>query len=124
MLSDNPDDAAKKIMEATTDSVGEIHYDWQNQPGSTNLLQILALITERPQAEVNAEWEGKSSYGELKTAVAEAVKNFLTDFQTKLEAVDENKLKEKLEADEATISTVANTTLMRVQQSVGLRPRS
>jgi tryptophanyl-tRNA synthetase len=124
MLSDNPDDAAKKIMEATTDSVGEIHYDWQNQPGITNLLQILALITERPQAEVNAEWEGKSSYGELKTAVAEAVKNFLTDFQTKLEAVDENKLKEKLEADEATISTVANTTLMRVQQSVGLRPRS
>jgi len=37
-LSDKPDDATKKIMSATTDSVGVINFDWQNQPGITNLL--------------------------------------------------------------------------------------
>jgi tryptophanyl-tRNA synthetase len=122
LLSDNPDDAAKKIMEATTDSEGAIHYDWEKQPGITNLLQILALLGDQTQAEVNSEWEGKSSYGELKNAVAEAVKNFLTDFQAKLHSVDENELREKLEADETTMSSIANTTLQRVQKAVGLRP--
>jgi tryptophanyl-tRNA synthetase len=123
MLSDNPDDAAKKIMEATTDSEGVIHYDWEKQPGVTNLLQILALLSNRQQQEVNSEWEGKSSYGELKSEVAETVKRFLGDFQSKLSEVNQDQLMQKLEADEAAMSTVANTTLERVQQAVGLRPR-
>jgi tryptophanyl-tRNA synthetase len=123
MLSDNPDDAAKKIMEATTDSESVIHYDWEKQPGVTNLLQILALLSNRQQQEVSSEWEGKSSYGELKSEVAETVKRFLGDFQSKLSEVNQDHLMQKLEADEAAMSTVANTTLERVQQAVGLRPR-
>jgi tryptophanyl-tRNA synthetase len=122
LLTDNPFDAAQKIIAATSDSENEIHYDWQKQPGITNLLQILALLTNKAQNEVNAQWEGKTTYGDLKTAVAEVVKDFLTDFQHKLSLVNQQRLIEKLEADEATMSTVAKTTLERVQQAVGLRP--
>lgn len=42
-LGDDPDDAAKKIMSATTDSFGNIHFDFEKQPGVSNLLQIQAL---------------------------------------------------------------------------------
>jgi tryptophanyl-tRNA synthetase len=123
LLSDNPFDAAQKVMSATTDSENAIHWDWEKQPGITNLLQILSLLGNKSKDEVIAEWDGKSTYGPLKETVASVVKDFLTSFQQKLSDVDTDKLMDKLEADEAQMSTVANTTLERVQQAVGLRPK-
>lgn len=120
-LSDQPSAAAKKIMSAATDSLAEIHFDWQNQPGITNLLQILALTTDRDQAHINADWEGKTSYGELKQTVAHEVENFLADFQVKLANVDDFTLARKLEASELSMNTVANQTLERAQRAIGLR---
>lgn len=120
-LGDEPSAAAKKVMSATTDSIGEIHFDWQTQPGITNLLQILALLTHRDQAHVNAEWEGKTKYGEFKQAVAHEVEHFLADFQVKLANVDDATIIQKLEDSETAMTQVANQTLLRVQQAVGLR---
>lgn len=124
LLTDTPAEAAKKVMSATTDSFGEIKFDLVERPGVSNLLQILALLSERPQADVIAEWQGKATYGELKQAVATAVEKFLQTFQAKLNAVDEAALVAKLEQDEAVMRNVADTTLLRVQQAVGLRPKS
>jgi tryptophanyl-tRNA synthetase len=123
LLSDNPDDAAKKVLGATTDSLASINFDWEKQPGITNLLQMLALLTNKPQTEVNKEWQGKNSYGELKTTVSEAVRAFLTDFQGKKAQVDESTLVTKLEASEAAMNPVTNQTLLKVQKAVGLRPQ-
>lgn len=122
MLSDSPEEAAKKVMSATTDSVGRINYDWDKQPGVSNLLQILNLLSNSEQEQTNAKWQGKSSYGELKAEVAKSVEDFLRDFQAKLARVDHAKLMAKLEADEAKMNDVANATLAKVQKAVGLRP--
>ncbi len=121
MLSDNPSEAAKKIMRAETDSLGEIRFDFKERPGISNLLQMLALLTGKSQEETNAAWEGKSSYGDLKRAVAEATGTFLTDLQARLAAVDESALSQKLEQDEVSMNQVANATLLKVQKAVGLR---
>lgn len=120
-LGDDPAVAAKKIMGATTDSFGEIKYDIRERPGVSNLLQMLALLTGRPQDGINQEWEGKTSYGDLKKAVAEAVANFLTDFQARLAAADDQALTKKLEQSEAAMRETANATLLRTQKAVGLR---
>jgi tryptophanyl-tRNA synthetase len=106
-LTDNPFDAAQKVIAATTDSENSIHWDWEKQPGITNLLQIFNLLSNSTKEEILSEWEGKSTYGELKEAVGEAVKNFLTDFQKKLAEVNQGQLMHKLEADEAAMSTMA-----------------
>jgi tryptophanyl-tRNA synthetase len=66
LLMDDPAQAAKKIMGATTDNVGVINYDWDTQPGIANLLQLLSLLNARNQAHVNTDWEGKTSYNDLK----------------------------------------------------------
>jgi len=124
MLSDNPEDAAQKVIGATTDSVGVINYDWEKQPGVTNLLEILALLKGVNHQEVAKEWQGKSSYGDLKKTVADEVSKFLGDLQSRLSAVDEQKLTQKLEADEAEMAKVADQTLLKVQKAVGLRPKS
>ena len=100
LLNDDPEVAAKKIMSATTDSLASIHFDWDNQPGVTSLLQILSLLTGRDQAEVNAEWEGKERYGDFKKVVADAVRDFLIDFQAKYNSVTDEQLLAKLEQSE------------------------
>jgi tryptophanyl-tRNA synthetase len=122
-MTDDPAEAAKKVMSATTDSVGMINFDWEKQPGITNLIQMLALMSERPISAVADEWKGKTSYGELKKAVAEKVEVFLRDFQARVAEVDESKLLSKLEEDERKVSQIAEATLLRAQQAVGLRPR-
>jgi tryptophanyl-tRNA synthetase len=124
LLSDTPDEAIKKIMNATTDSIGQVNFDWDNQPGITSLLQILAMTTGQTQSDVNAQWQGNTMYGEFKKAVAEAVAAFLTDFQTRLNAISDDELMNKLQTSEAAMSEVANATLLRAQQAVGLRPRT
>ncbi len=123
-LADPPAQARKKIMAATTDSLGVINFDWQRQPGITNLLQLLAILTNRPQAEVNTEWVGQTQYGPLKRAVAEAVATFLADFQTRLADISDETLLATLERSERAMNEVANTTLLRVQKAVGLRSTS
>lgn len=122
LLSDSPAAAAKKIMSATTDSVGVVNFDFATQPGISSLLQILALLTGRTQDEVNAEWVGTTSYGDFKRAVATVVETFLTDFQQRLAAITDEQLLAKLEASEKIVSETANATLLRAQQAVGLRP--
>ena len=124
MLSDNPDEAAAKVMSATTDSLANIKYDWQNQPGVTNLLQMIALLTDKPQQEVTTQWQGKLSYSELKTAAAERIKQFLTGLQPKLNQVNNESLMKKLEEDETAMSKVTEERLLNVQKAVGLRPAS
>lgn len=123
LLIDNPDAAAKKIMGATTDSIGCINFDWENQPGITSLLQILSMLTGRTQEDVNNEWVGRTMYGDFKKAVANAVREFLIDFQIKLNNITDEQLLAKLADSEAKLTPVANNTLLKAQQAVGLRPR-
>jgi tryptophanyl-tRNA synthetase len=120
-LTDSPDIARKKVMGATTDSVGKINYDYDKQPGISSLLDLLALLKGVDKQEVIDQYEGQSMYGPLKTEVADVVANFLTDFQTKLAAVDDKTLLTKLEADEKLMNEQANATLLKVQKAVGLR---
>lgn len=122
LLSDNPEEAAKKVMGATTDSIGKINFDWQQQPGVTNLLQMLALLSGKPQEEINAQWIGKEQYGDLKKAVAQEVNHSLTSLQESLTRLDDNEVQNKLTGSESEMDKVASQTLTAVQQKVGLRP--
>lgn len=120
-LGDDPELAAKKVMSATTDSTGSINYDLDNQPGISNLLQISAILAGDTVQAVAKDWQGKNSYGVLKSHVADQVKTFLQDFQQKLAEVDNDLLLAKLTDDEAKMNHVANQTLLKVQKAVGLR---
>lgn len=120
-LNDKPSVAAKKIMGATTDDKAEINFDRKNQPGISNLLEILSLLQGSTLDSVIDRYKGQTKYGDFKTTVAGEVKKFLTDFQQKLARVDENAVIAKLEQSERDMIPIANTTLLRAQQAVGLR---
>ncbi|MEJ0072950.1 MAG: tryptophan--tRNA ligase [Candidatus Saccharibacteria bacterium] len=120
-LGDDPEAAAKKIMSATTDSLGKINIHSREQAGIHNLLQILALMRGVSFEEAAEPYHGEELYGSLKATVAQEVGAFLDEFQRALEAVDEHKLLAKLEADEKQMNDIANATLLKVQKAVGLR---
>lgn len=125
-LSDDPKSAHKKIMSATTDSIGKVQYDKGNQPGISNLLEILTLVRQDAGKEVTLEqtaneYFGMDRYGDFKRIVADEVAEFLENFQNRLAAVDERAIEEKLASSEKDMNVVANETLYRVQKAVGLR---
>lgn len=123
-LGDDPAEAARKIMGATTDDKGEIHFDKANQPGISNLLEILALLRGQPLQQVVSEFEGQTRYGDFKQVVASEMETFLSGFQDRLKNVDDATILTKLESSERAMNEVANVTLLRVQQAVGLRPKA
>ena len=121
MLDDAPEKAAKKIMSATTDSLGKVKFDMFNQPGVSNLLQIEALVTNTPLSEVIAEWNGETHYGELKKKVAESVSTMLSEFQGRLAEISDDEVYRLLEEGEKYANEIANAKLFEVQKAVGLR---
>ncbi|RYX78852.1 tryptophan--tRNA ligase [bacterium] len=122
-LRDDPELAVKKIMGATTDDLANITFDRQNQPGIANLLEILSLLRGTPLDQVVAEFEGQSGYGDFKKVVAAETRDFLIQFQAALAAIDDATVFTKLEVSERSMSEVANATLLRAQQAVGLRAK-
>ena len=121
MMSDSPEQASRKIMSATTDSKALIQFDMFNQPGISNLLQIEALINDRPLQEIISIWSGNSRYGELKQKVAESVSSFLFDFQEKASKITDDEVLHLFEDGERYANNLANKKLQAVQKAVGLR---
>ncbi len=121
LLNDVPTHAAKKIMSATTDSFGEVRFDWVERPGITNLLTILSLLSNKNIEEVKKTWEGHSRYGDLKKEVATVVENFLTQFQKNMSNISDQTVLDILEKGESNARIIADKTLQRVQRAVGIR---
>ncbi|MBP5648178.1 tryptophan--tRNA ligase [Candidatus Saccharibacteria bacterium] len=121
MMTDDPKAAAKKIMSATTDSFGEIKYDMKERPGISNLLQIEALVNDKPLEEVLNEWEGKTNYGDLKKQVADSVEKMLAEFHEKLNKISNGDVFELMEKGEKYANKKANAKLYELQRAFQLR---
>ena len=120
---DEPDAVAAKFRSAVTDSDGEIRVDRKGKPGVTNLLEILAAVTSRTVETVAAEHAG-GGYGGLKSAVAEAVVEFLAPIRERSIALARDPAElERLLADGAERArVVAAPTLVRARGAMGLLP--
>ena len=120
-LLDDPKKARKKIMSAVTDSLGQVKYDPANQPGISNLIQILSSLSDdRPYADIEAEFEGKG-YGEFKRAVADKVCEKLEEIQAKYAEIKASGLIEKtLREGAEKASAIADEKLSKVQRAIGM----
>jgi tryptophanyl-tRNA synthetase len=120
-LTDSPEIATKKIMSSTTDSIGMIDWNWDTQPGITNLLQLLQLLTGVTKEMILKEWQGKERYGDLKTAVAQKVSEFLTGLHTELTKISDADVVDYLEQKELLVTDIANKKLQEIETVIGLR---
>lgn len=120
MLDDDPKVAAKKIMSATTDNVGVINWDWKNQPGITNLLQMAYLMSDVSKQEVINEWTGKERYGDLKKHVAALVEEFLTRIQKRFNGLSDSEIENVLRIGEHNANIKSQEVLKRTRVALGL----
>lgn len=113
--------ARKKVMSAITDSLGKVHYDPENQPGISNLMQILSsLSNERSFEDIEKEFKGKG-YGDFKKAVADAVCAKLEEIQTRYnEIINSNLIETTLANGAKKASVIAAEKLNKVQKAIGM----
>lgn len=120
-LSDVPSVAAKKIMAATTDDKAMVRFDRANQPGISNLIELLSLLRGCGADAIAQEFSGMTRYGDFKKVIASEVEVFLENFQRKVLNVEDATVISFLTSSEQSVAATAADTLQRVQEAVGLR---
>lgn len=118
-LTDAPEVAAKKIKRAVTDSGSEIKFDQKTKPALSNLLTIYSLLAGMKIKELEEKYQGKG-YGDFKNDLALAIQKFLREFQIKYNSFTDEEVKKILKDGAGRIRPVANETLKRVKNKLGI----
>ena len=110
----------KKIMSAVTDSETSIRFDEVNKPGISNLLTILASLTDQT-IDVTVDSVKTLTYGGLKTKVADVVVDHIGKLQQRYQTMMTSGMVERVLLEGAKrAQLVANATLQRVKKVIGL----
>ena len=119
-LYDDPEVAKSKIMKATTDSLGTIKYDPENQPGISNLLVIASSLSHEDIDSIVNKFEGKG-YGDFKKYVADIVAKFLTDIQSKYnDIMSSGKIEEILDNGKEITTKLAKDKYDKLTKMMGV----
>jgi len=120
-LLDSPDEIAKKVRKAVTDTDGDMRYDRVAKPGLANLLDLMAAATDGTPQDVAATY---TRYGDLKNDVAEALGELLRpvrERRSELEG-DLSYVSAVLAEGAAAAHAVAAVTYAKAADAVGLLP--
>jgi tryptophanyl-tRNA synthetase len=124
-LLDEPDAIRRKFKRAVTDSDDPpVLLRGDAKPGVTNLIDILAAVRGVSQDSVEQELAGARGYGDLKTAVGDAVVDALAPLQERYHALraDERALEDALAEGAAKARAIASATLADVREAMGVGP--
>jgi tryptophanyl-tRNA synthetase len=116
---DEPPAILKKFRSAVTDSGSEVRRA-PDKPGVSNLIEILAAVRGVSPGDVEAEFEG-SGYGAFKTAVAEAVTDYLAPVRERYEQLraDETALEQALATGADKARALSAPVLAEVREAMG-----
>jgi tryptophanyl-tRNA synthetase len=119
---DEPRAIQKKIRSAVTDSGTEVRRA-PDKPGITNLIEIYAAVEGVAPEEVERRFAA-ARYGELKTAVADAVVAYLAPVRERYAELrpDEAGLERALAEGAEKARAIASETLADVREAMGVGP--
>ena len=123
LVLDEPDVVRRKFKRAVTDSGSDI-VRGPDKPGVTNLIEIQAVARGVTPEQVEADMADARGYGDLKTATAEAVVEWLAPVRERYEELrgDEAALEEILAAGAEKARGMAQETLADVRSAMGVGP--
>ncbi len=123
-LMDDPDTIMRKFKRAVTDSLAQVRYNEEEQPGICNLMDIYSACTGKSRDDIEKEFDGKG-YGDFKTAVGESVVEKLRPLQEKMAELEKNKdyIDSVIKNNAEKAQYVSNKTLRKVQKKVGFPER-
>jgi tryptophanyl-tRNA synthetase len=119
-VTDEPAAIEKKFKRAVTDSGSEVRRA-PDKPGITNLIEIFAAVRGETPEEIEAELQD-ARYGELKSAVASAVIDYLEPVRGRYTDLrsDEQKLEVILADGAERARRMASETLADVRERMGV----
>jgi tryptophanyl-tRNA synthetase len=120
-FDDAPEAIIKKFRSAVTDTGSEVRRA-PDKPGITNLIDILAVARGVVPEAIEAEFAG-AQYGAFKTAVAEAVIDYLAPVRENYGALraDEDELERVLGVGADRARAIASETVADVRAAMGYR---
>ncbi|MGL5246233.1 MAG: tryptophan--tRNA ligase [Mycoplasmoidaceae bacterium] len=119
-LLDKVEDIRNKIMGSKTDSLNNVKFDIENQPGISNLLTIYSSLSGISIKELEKKYIGKN-YGELKRDIADIVCNFIKDIQNKYnDAKNDKKTDDQLKSNADMCKKEANHKIKKIHKIMGL----
>jgi tryptophanyl-tRNA synthetase len=122
LVLDEPDTVRKKVRSAVTDSGTEVRRG-PGKEGIGNLIEILSVVRDVPPEELEREFDG-SGYGDFKSAVADAVVEYLAPVRDRYAELrsDEAALERTLAAGADKARAIASGTLADVREAMGVGP--
>jgi tryptophanyl-tRNA synthetase len=119
LVLDPPEEIVRKVRKAVTDTDGEVRYDRETKPGVANLLELLAVATDRSPTEVA---EGYTRYGDLKRDTGEALVELLRPLQERRAdlASDPGEVAALLAVGAQKAGAIASVTYRRAADAIGL----
>ena len=110
----------KKIMGATTDSDCLIHFDPENKPGISNLINICVALTGKSIQEIEAMFAGKN-YGDFKHFVADIVTTEIETIQARYQKIiNSPELDKLLDENVAITRALAKEKFLLMKEKMGL----
>ncbi len=121
-LLDPPNTIIKKLKRAVTDSDMDIRFDRENKPGVSNLLELMAGVTNKTIDEIVADYPEGSGYGKLKGDTGEAIVALVEPIQQRFQEIrnDKTELESILKTGAEKARERAETNLNQVKKAIGL----
>ena len=97
-----------------------VHFDEENKPGISNLMNIYASLTDKTIEQVEKEFEN-ANYGTFKKCVADVVVETLSKIQNRYhELLNSNELNEILDAGITKSRAIAKEKYIDMKKKMGL----
>ena len=120
-LLDSPEEIAKKIISATTDSGKDIKYNITKKPGISNLLTIYSLLEGKTTQEIEKQFV-KKSYSDFKKSLAQVAVDYLEPFRRKQKEfmARDVYVQEILKQGQSRAEKIAQETMREAKEKMGL----
>lgn len=120
-LSSTPEESAKLIKKAQTDSDRNITFDPENRPGVSALLTTASMCSGRTVGEIASEI-GSDGCGALKNYVTECVNDFLEPIRERREALvgEDDYIHDIISDGNRRAEEIARETLEQVKEAMGM----
>ncbi len=120
-IDDDIEVTRKKIMGSLTDNLNKVKYDWDNQPGVSNLISIYASITEKSIPDIEKEFNDIPNYGVFKKAVADVVCDLIKSIQDKMNKYSNKEINDILTEGANKAKKIASVKVQEVLKKTGMK---
>lgn len=117
---DSQDQIKKALMKSTTDSEGNVRYDFDNKPGVSNLLEIHHLLSGVSIPELEERYSG-AGYGQFKKDLVEITVEALRPVQDRYHQITQSgEIDDILKAGAEKARHYADGVVRRVKDKLGM----